>query len=125
LNHQNNVLINNEGHAQITDFGLTAFADATQGQSSLRDSYGSLNWMAPELHMPEKFGLQNLQRTEASDVYALACLYWEVGLQNFCGSACLTTMIAICWGISISGGVPGLDHTQCRRAREAACTSIW
>ena len=104
-NGQNNVLIDDAGHAQITDFGLTNFADATQGQHSLRDCYGSINWMAPELHYPEKFGLQKFQRTEASDVYALACLYWEVGFQKLysCESACLvTTVTVIHWRNSIS-----------------------
>jgi hypothetical protein len=38
--------------------------------------------MAPELHVPEDFGYTTLQRTEASDVYALGCVFLEVSTYN-------------------------------------------
>jgi serine/threonine protein kinase len=73
------VLIDDDWHAQLADFGLSNFSYVTR---SLKTSQrGSLRWMAPELHYPGGFGLEDFGRTKASDIYALACLYFEVLLQ--------------------------------------------
>ncbi|KAJ6589544.1 kinase-like domain-containing protein [Mycena capillaripes] len=60
-------------HAQLADFGLAIVTDATLGTTSTTQR-GSLRWMAPELH---DYQLE-FKRTEASDVYAFACLCIEI-----------------------------------------------
>ncbi|KAJ7700552.1 kinase-like domain-containing protein, partial [Mycena metata] len=67
----NNILVDGEGHAQLADFGLACYADATTKSSVRR---GSVKWMAPELLQPPS----RFQRTRSSDVYALACVINEV-----------------------------------------------
>lgn len=71
--YQNNVLIDQDRHARLADFGLAGWADATQATSTTNHA-GSVRWMAPELHVLERF-----RRTEVSDVYAFACVSVEVG----------------------------------------------
>ncbi|KAF7358029.1 hypothetical protein MVEN_00850100 [Mycena venus] len=68
-----NVLIDDGEHAQLADFGLAIITDATLGTTSTTQR-GSLRWMAPELH---DYRLE-FKRTEASDVYAFACLCIEI-----------------------------------------------
>jgi serine/threonine protein kinase len=78
LYFQMNVLLDDEWHARLADFGLTAFAEATMpSQSTSRR--GSIRWMAPELHRPQSVGLDVFKRTPATDVYAFACICVEVG----------------------------------------------
>ncbi|KAJ7325457.1 kinase-like domain-containing protein [Mycena albidolilacea] len=75
-----NVLIDDGEHAQLADFGLATVTDATLGATST-ERRGSSRWMAPELHNHEL----EFKRTEASDVYAFACLCIEIytGAQPF------------------------------------------
>ncbi|KAJ6589590.1 kinase-like domain-containing protein, partial [Mycena capillaripes] len=68
-----NVLIDDDEHAQLADFGLAIVTDTTLGTTSTTQR-GSLRWMAPELH---DYQLE-FKRTEASDVYAFACLCIEI-----------------------------------------------
>jgi serine/threonine protein kinase len=64
-----NVLLDEDGTAVLSDFGLARGADSTQlthdGQV-----VGSLHYLAPEL-------IEGLPATPASDVYALGCLLYE------------------------------------------------
>jgi serine/threonine-protein kinase TNNI3K len=77
---QGNVLIDDEEHAQLADFGLAFVTDATLGTTSTKRS-GSSRWMAPELLDPQvKF-----KRTYASDIYAFACLCIEVIIPGYLG----------------------------------------
>ncbi|KAJ7936955.1 kinase-like domain-containing protein [Mycena leptocephala] len=64
-----NILIDDGEHAQLADFGLANVTDATLGTQ-----HGSSRWMAPELL---NYQLE-FKRTEASDVYAFACLCIEI-----------------------------------------------
>ncbi|KAJ6551697.1 kinase-like domain-containing protein, partial [Mycena capillaripes] len=68
----NHILVDEEGHARLTDFGLASFADATAKSSSRA---GSGRWMAPELLDPEP---HQFRRTPATDVYAFACVCYEL-----------------------------------------------
>ncbi|KAJ7114239.1 kinase-like domain-containing protein [Mycena epipterygia] len=68
-----NVLMDEGEHAQLADFGLAIVTDATLGTTSTKQR-GSLRWMAPELHDYQV----GFKRTEASDVYAFACLCIEI-----------------------------------------------
>ncbi|KAL0563136.1 hypothetical protein V5O48_018941 [Marasmius crinis-equi] len=63
----NNILIDDEKNARITDFGLSRIATATSTamtSTSRRNALGPVRWQAPEL-LSEETGL-----TPASDVYA-------------------------------------------------------
>ncbi|KDQ57341.1 hypothetical protein JAAARDRAFT_79069 [Jaapia argillacea MUCL 33604] len=72
-----NILIDDEGHARLSDFGLAGFVDVTRDMSASTSRIGSMRWMAPELLFPEKFGLR-FRRTPATDVYSFGCVCTEV-----------------------------------------------
>ncbi|KAJ7778429.1 kinase-like domain-containing protein [Mycena metata] len=71
-----NILINEDWSACLADFGLSVFTNATTSiYTSTRA--GSMYWMAPELIDPERFGYR-YARTPSSDVYAFACVCFEL-----------------------------------------------
>ncbi|KAF7373444.1 Kinase-like protein [Mycena sanguinolenta] len=70
-----NILVNENWNACLADFGLSKFSDATSSMTI--DRGGSLYWMAPELIVPDRFGLQ-FARTRATDVYAFGCVCLEL-----------------------------------------------
>jgi len=72
-----NILVDDNGHACLADFGLTVFTDVTVISHGTQYHGGSLRWMAPELHQLTS----ETRRTRASDVYAFAC----VGLELYSG----------------------------------------
>ncbi|CAF4628027.1 unnamed protein product, partial [Rotaria sp. Silwood2] len=57
---------------KVADFGLAKIRHETSRQSSHNPSVGTLPWKAPEL-------LKMGKHTEASDVYALGVVLWELG----------------------------------------------
>ncbi|KDQ58421.1 hypothetical protein JAAARDRAFT_128565, partial [Jaapia argillacea MUCL 33604] len=69
-----NILIDDQGHCQLADFGLAVFAEATKGAYTTRSEAGSTRWMAPELLFPERFGMVGTRRTFATDIYAYGCV---------------------------------------------------
>ncbi|KDQ53217.1 hypothetical protein JAAARDRAFT_39592 [Jaapia argillacea MUCL 33604] len=71
-----NIFLDDSCHVLLADFGLTNFADATKVVTTVRHD-GSMRWMSPELHFPNKFGM-SFRRTFASDVYAFGCVCLEV-----------------------------------------------
>jgi len=75
--HASNILIDGEGNARLADFGLVGFAEATAGTHTSRPG-GIVRFMAPELLMPERFGLDTCHRSLASDVFAFSCVCIEV-----------------------------------------------
>ncbi|KAF7308853.1 hypothetical protein MKEN_01085200 [Mycena kentingensis (nom. inval.)] len=71
------ILVNDRWQAQLADFGLAVFSDATIAtQTSNRG--GSVRWMSPELHLPQSCGLDTFRRTFASDVYSFAFVCVEL-----------------------------------------------
>ncbi len=74
---QPNILIDDERHVRLADFGLANFADTTSASASSAPS-GAIRWLAPEVLDPQRFGLELTRHTRASDVYSLASVYWEV-----------------------------------------------
>ncbi|KAJ6531027.1 hypothetical protein B0H19DRAFT_1190057 [Mycena capillaripes] len=77
-----NILIDKDGRACLSDFGLAAFIDLeTSIKSSTRS--GSTRWMAPELLLAPPSGFR---RTPASDVWAFGCVcceIWSEGIAPF------------------------------------------
>ncbi|KAJ7779798.1 kinase-like domain-containing protein [Mycena metata] len=71
-----NILVDDAGHACLTDFGLTIVNDASTAQT--KNSGGCVRWMAPETLDPDTFGVQNRPRTPASDIYAFGCVCLEL-----------------------------------------------
>ena len=75
---QENVLLDDNFHVQVADFGLTRLSEATNTRSGALH----LNFAAPEL-----FGISEDDddpsndpppRTQMSDVYSFGCLFYEV-----------------------------------------------
>ncbi|KAJ7449255.1 kinase-like domain-containing protein [Mycena latifolia] len=78
-----NILLDDQGHVRLADFGLTVFADGPRARTNRG---GSTRWMAPELLDPSSCGLEIFQRTFASDIYSFACVCLELytGKAPFC-----------------------------------------
>lgn len=74
-----NILVDAFGVARITDFGLTTILSETDTiRTSDSDTFhGTMRWMAPELLEMEEGG-PSVKPTKASDIYALAMVFWEV-----------------------------------------------
>lgn len=78
LHLKENILISNDGNAQLTNFSL---AIITSDQSTIalpQEGRGTVRWMSPELLNPEEFGLENSHPTMESDCYALGMVIYEV-----------------------------------------------
>ncbi|THH29178.1 hypothetical protein EUX98_g5011 [Antrodiella citrinella] len=78
--HLGNILIDEEGCARLTDFGLEWIAEAakrTRGPSS-HPRGGPYQYMAPEQLNPEAFGIVILAPTFSSDMYAYACACYQL-----------------------------------------------
>ncbi|KAJ7834985.1 kinase-like domain-containing protein [Mycena olivaceomarginata] len=74
-----NILISDDFHVRLTDFGLaTTIVDGEGDQSSTSNRAGSVRWFAPELIDPRWFGAERFVRTRATDVYAFACVCIEL-----------------------------------------------
>ena len=75
-----NILIDQDGHARLADFGLlTIISDHTNfTASNSSTNAGTTRWMSPELLNPEEFDLEKCQRTKESDCYALGMVLLEV-----------------------------------------------
>lgn len=75
-----NILIDQDGHACLADFGLlTIISESTlHTASSSSEGAGTTRWMSPELLDPDKFGFKNGQLTKESDCYALGMVVLEV-----------------------------------------------
>jgi len=73
-------LIDQHGHARLTDFGLLTIASdcANPSSSSSSTNSGTARWMGPELLHPDHFGLKSSRRTVKSDCYALGMVIYEV-----------------------------------------------
>ncbi|KAF7296705.1 Kinase-like protein [Mycena chlorophos] len=71
-----NILVDDDGHACLTDFGLTVLSDATT--QTTQHGAGSVRWMAPETLNPTACGLDKFVKTTASDIYAFACVCLEL-----------------------------------------------
>ena len=75
-----NILIDQNHHALLADFGLLTIASDTTNftSSSSRARGGTTRWMSPERLDPDHFGLKNSRPTKESDRYALGMVVLEV-----------------------------------------------
>ncbi|KAJ7196145.1 kinase-like domain-containing protein, partial [Mycena rebaudengoi] len=77
-----NILIDADGHACLSDFGLALFTDPESSRKSLTRA-GSRRWMSPELLLAPK---NDFKRTRESDVWAFGCVcceIWTEGVHPF------------------------------------------
>jgi serine/threonine-protein kinase TNNI3K len=72
---QANILVGSDRKAKIADFGFANFVDMSVTYATVR--MGTPKWMAPELLDTS----QKFQRTTKSDIFAFACIAFEVALQ--------------------------------------------
>jgi serine/threonine protein kinase len=75
---QVNILITDDYHVQLCDFGLVVVGNMTDdGWTTTAQATGTIRWMSPQrldsMHTSYRI-------TEADDVYALGCLYYYVSL---------------------------------------------
>ena len=75
-----NILIDENGHARLADFGLLAIIPDTANlvSSNSLTQAGTYRWMSPELLDPRRFCLKHSRPTEHSDCYALGMVVYEV-----------------------------------------------
>jgi len=75
-----NILIDQDGHARLADFGLlTIVLDLTNLTVSGSSAEGGMiRWTSPELLDPDRFGLKDNKPTRESDCYALGMVIYEV-----------------------------------------------
>ena len=104
LNFQDNILIDSNGKARISDFGLASYVDhpphdsaiecyfevdttaswnTTDSQRSVRDhctlsGVGTPRFMSPERHDPERYGRSCAQPTTESNVFSFGMLAYEI-----------------------------------------------
>lgn len=65
-----NLMVNEQMHVKVGDFGLSRFNTETQGQT-LNKMVGTMAYCAPEVYFGEKF-------STASDVFSVAIILWEL-----------------------------------------------
>ncbi|KAF9646799.1 kinase-like protein [Thelephora ganbajun] len=75
-----NILIDQDGHARLADFGLlTIVSDSSNPMTSSSSvKGGTIRWMSPELLDPGRFGFEHDRPTKGSDCYALGMVILEV-----------------------------------------------
>ena len=76
--HGGNILVDDDGHARLADFGMALIAEGTAYNYGSLHGGGAIRWSAPELLDPEEFGFENSRPTFQSDIYAFACMCVEV-----------------------------------------------
>ena len=92
-----NILVDQERHARLADFGLlTIISDHTNFTNSSSVSIGgTIRWMSPELLHPEQFGSKYGRPTKASDCYALGMVILEVLTAQRPFTACGTHVVML------------------------------
>jgi len=78
LSSKANVLIDNDGHARLSDFGLLTIISDEPTITSTAIGATMAYWMSPELLDPERFGLVESHPTNESDCYALGMMIYGV-----------------------------------------------
>ncbi|KZP25713.1 kinase-like protein [Athelia psychrophila] len=109
-----NILIDDECHVRLADFGLSTFINGYMSTQSSKE-HGSKRWMAPELHDPDI----EFRRTAKSDIYSLACVFLEVHTKKHPFAE-----ISIGKDLSVPSKVLGGQRPQ-RPSAELLPDSVW
>jgi len=76
-----NILVDDNGHARLCDFGMARLLEGTNTGSST-GGHGTIRWMAPELFVLDEVEENNLtfapKPTTASDIYSFGCVCFEL-----------------------------------------------
>jgi serine/threonine protein kinase len=73
---QANILVDDDGRARLTDFGLITVSESQVLQTTtMSGEGGSLRWMAPESMIPSRDGRPT---SRSSDIYAFGMTIIEV-----------------------------------------------
>jgi serine/threonine protein kinase len=73
--HQNNILIDSDGRALVTDIGLSTMLDDITESDFDSSSAGALHWTAPELSAKRN---KDRLPTSKSDVWSFGCIMIHV-----------------------------------------------
>jgi hypothetical protein len=73
------VLIGKKGNAVLTDYGIAGFVDEITAGMALPGN-PNVRFFAPELHDPERFGLERSVRTVETDIFSFAMLAVQVSM---------------------------------------------
>ena len=68
-----NILVDADGAARLTDFGLSVLSPGSSSHPA-----GAIRWAAPELLAPDEFVLSTGRPTFESDAYSFGCVCYEV-----------------------------------------------
>lgn len=82
---QTNIVIDNDFHARLTDYGLIEIIsdpNAVDHISTIPPSVGTVRYMAPELLNPSGFNLQSSNPTRRSDIYAFGVVTYRVSITH-------------------------------------------
>ena len=74
------ILIDQDGHARLADFGPLTVSGSTYtpASNSSRTAGTTTRWMSPERLCPDRFGFEDGRATKESDYYALGMVILEV-----------------------------------------------
>jgi serine/threonine protein kinase len=121
--YQANILLDEEGNARLTDFGMATvlYNSSTQSASATGNPFGgTVRYMAPELLLGSEGTKLNVQ----TDIYALAITLWEVCPCNFTSTHISNVMIAIRGRDPVPAHPEGARcFTQSTRQRREAATA--
>ncbi|KAJ7689663.1 kinase-like domain-containing protein, partial [Mycena rosella] len=74
--HKGNILIDDEGHVKLIDFGLAYLVGETTTMTGVADASGAIAYKAPELYSLCDGDLQ--KKSAQTDVFAFASVCYEV-----------------------------------------------
>ncbi len=86
-----NVLLDENLHAKLTDFGLSRIKYESQSLATVQQSAGTLAWMAPELFK------RKAQYTKKSDVYSYGVTVWEMATHQIPFSDAVNPALIAAW----------------------------
>jgi len=103
-NSKSNILIDNNGHACLADFGLLRVLSDEPTITSTAGVATRAQWMSPELLLPNNFGPTDGRPTKESDCYALGMTIYEV-LSGQSPFAQYSSLAVVC--VILGGERPG------------------
>ena len=121
---QANILVDNEGTARVSDFGLMTMADLSMIilSESAVSSCGTLCWMSPELLDPPRFG-SNGRPTRESDCYALGMVIYEVSSIRSSRTSLIHPATGSYWPSAVPSRIRLHTRARCAERRASRETS--